>query len=152
MAWYHNAARGELREMDPAFLADLVAAGNPKAEGWALIDAPLPGQSWNGTAWESPPAYVPQVISDRQFFHALAKMTVISEQEALAAVSTGTIPQAMSDIVEAIPVDSERFDAKMFLSGAIEFRRDHPLVSVFGAAMGWTDAQIDDLFTFAGAI
>lgn len=95
---------------------------------------------------------VPRVISDRQFFHALAKMTVISEQEALAAVATGSIPQAMSDIVEAMPVDSERFDAKMFLSGAVEFRRDHPLVAVFGAAMGWTESQIDDLFVFAGSL
>jgi hypothetical protein len=149
MAWYHNATRNEVREMDPAFLAALVAAGNPKAEGWTLIDDPEPGQYWNGSAWESPPAYVPPVISDRQFFHALAKMNIISEQEALAAVATGTIPQAMSDIVEAMPVDSERFDAKMYMSGAVEIRRDHALVSVFGGAMGWTGAQIDDLFTFA---
>ena len=103
-------------------------------------------------AIEPKPVYVPPLISDRQFFHALAKWQIISEQEALAAVATGTIPQAMSDIVEAMPVDSERFDAKMFLSGAVEFRRNHPLVAVFGAAMGWTDAQIDDLFIFAGAL
>ena len=152
MAWYHNAERGELKEMDPAFLAALVEAGNPKAEGWALIDDPAPGQSWNGSEWVDPPAYVPPVVSDRQFFHALAKMQIITEQEALAAVSTGTIPQAMSDVVEAIPVDSERFDAKMFLSGAVEFRRAHPLVAVFGAALGWTEAQIDDLFVFAAAL
>ena len=138
--------------MAPAFLAALVEAGNPKAEGWTLVSNPEPGQYWNGSAWESPPAYVPEVISDRQFFHALAKMAVISEQEALAAVATGTIPQAMSDIIEAMPVDSERFDAKMFLSGAVEFRREHPLVAVFGAAMGWTETQIDDLFTFASAL
>ena len=37
MAYYHNAQRGELRQMDPAFLSALVAANNPKAEGRALI-------------------------------------------------------------------------------------------------------------------
>jgi hypothetical protein len=136
---------------------------------YPVADAPPPEVASNEQAIAAPPALidgvwtrqwsvipkpvmVPPVISDRQFFHALAKMNVISEQEALAAVATGTIPQAMSDIVEAMPVDSERFDAKMFLSGAVEFRRDHALVAVFGAAMGWTDAQIDDLFIFAGAL
>jgi hypothetical protein len=152
MAWYHNATRGEVREMAPAFLAALAAANNPKAQGWTLIADPQPGQFWNGSAWESPAAYVPQVISDRQFFHALAKNDVITEDEALAAVATGTIPPTMAAIVDAIPDASARFDAKMFLSGAVEFHRNHPLVAVFGAALGWTEAQIDDLFTFAASL
>lgn len=105
------------------------------------------------TAVSAPALYgVPKVISDRQFFHALAKTQVITEQEALAAVATGTIPKAMSDIVESMPSDSERFDAKMFLQGAVEFRRSHPLVAQFGAALGWTSYEIDDLFTFAGSL
>jgi hypothetical protein len=142
-----------LAEYDVFYVAE-VAAPPVEENERAVPSAPaLIGGVWTQQwAIEPKPVMVPPVISDRQFFHALAKMQIISEQEALAAVATGTIPQAMSDIVEAMPIDSDRFDAKMFLSGAVEFRRAHPLVAVFGSAMNWTEAQIDDLFVFAGAL
>lgn len=102
------------------------------------------------TATSAPGQFgVPKIISDRQFFHALAKMGIISNQEALGAVKTGTIPQAMLDIVNQVANDNDRFDVEMVLSGAIEFQRTHPLVATFAAAMGWTDAQVDDLYLLA---
>jgi len=104
------------------------------------------------TSVTAPSQYgVPKAISDRQFFHALAKRSIISEAEAEAAVATGEIPAAMQAIVDALPAD-QRFDTRMILRGAVEFRRSHPLVAAFGAALGWSEAQIDDLFTFAGSL
>lgn len=101
----------------------------------------------------SPPLVsVPPLISDRQFFHALAKQGQVTEAEALAAVATGTIPASMMAIVDAIPDAAARFDAKMFLSGAVEFRRDHPLVAVFANAMDMTSADVDALFIFAASL
>lgn len=98
------------------------------------------------------PVYpIPAVVSDRQFFHAAALMGVITPAEALAAVSTGAIPALLEDIVTALP-EGPQFDARMVLSGAIEFRREHPLVNVIGDTLGWTSAQVDNLYRLAGAL
>ncbi|MBX9758700.1 MAG: hypothetical protein K2Y29_07965, partial [Beijerinckiaceae bacterium] len=106
-------------------------------------------QQW---AIEPKPVYVPQSISDRQFFHALAKQGKINQDEALAAVMTGTIPATMMAIVDAIPDAAEKFDAKMFLAGAVVFDRGHPLVGVFANAMGMSEGDVDALFTYAAGL
>ena len=36
MSQYQHATTGEVRELDPEFIAALVAAGNPKAAQWVL--------------------------------------------------------------------------------------------------------------------
>lgn len=94
---------------------------------------------------------VPVIVSDRQFFHAAALMGVITPAEALEAVKTGTIPALLEQIVAGMP-EEPQFNARMVLSGAVEFRRDHPLVQGIGDAIGWTSDQIDDLYRLAGAL
>ena len=94
---------------------------------------------------------VPGVISDRQFYHRLKQIGLITEQEALDAVSVGAIPAALMTFVNALPTE-QQFDAKMLLSGAVEFRRNHPLTAAVGAAQGWTDGQIDQFFIDAAAL
>lgn len=95
---------------------------------------------------------VPRAISDRQFFHVLAKLGAITQDEALAAVKTGEIPSAINTIVESINNDDDKFDAKMLLSGAVEFRRSHPIVEQFGAALGYSADAIDELFRAAAQL
>lgn len=95
---------------------------------------------------------VPARISDRQFFHQLAKMDAITKQEAKDAVKTGAIPAAMQGVIDSLPTADERFDAEMLLSGAVEFQRNHPLVAVFAASQGWTSEQVDDLFRNAAKL
>lgn len=95
---------------------------------------------------------VPDAVSDRQFFHACAKVGMISQAEALAAVKTGDIPLELRAIVDAIPDPDARFDAQMFLSGAVEFRRDHPLTESVRVARSMTAAQVDDLFRLAASL
>ncbi|MER9003338.1 hypothetical protein NKI15_06875 [Mesorhizobium sp. M0862] len=94
---------------------------------------------------------VPEVISDRQFFQALAVGGIITQAEALAAVKTGVIPAAMVALIAALP-EANRFAAEMLLSGATEFKRAHPLTSAFGAAFGWGESQIDEFWIEAAAL
>jgi hypothetical protein len=98
-----------------------------------------------------PPVPVPVVISDRQFFQQLAVQGVITEQEALDAVTVGAIPASLAAVIDTLP-QGQRFAAKMRVSGAVEFKRSNPLVATLGAAMGWTDEQIDDLWRQAAAL
>jgi len=98
------------------------------------------------------PPPVPRTISDRQFFHVLALLGAITQQEALDAVKTGEIPAAINAIVDAIPDETQKFGAKMLLSGAVEFRRDHPLVEQFGLALGYSSDAVDELFRNAAQL
>jgi hypothetical protein len=98
-----------------------------------------------------PPPPVPTIISDRQFFQQLAIEERITNQEALDAVKTGDIPAALQSFIDALPTN-EKFDAEMLLSGAVEFRRDHPLTIAIGEAQDMTSEQIDDFFRAAAAL
>lgn len=100
---------------------------------------------------DAPPAPVPPSISDRQFFQAMALAGGITQAEALAAVRTGDIPAALAAIIAQMPAEA-KFNAEMLLSGATVFERTHALTEQLGAAMGWTSAQIDELFRMAGAL
>lgn len=103
--------------------------------------------------WDEPDPvpFVPQIISDRQFFQQLAVQGVITDDEALAAVGPGTLPAALSKLIDGLPSD-QQFPAKMLLVGAVQFDRKHPMVAVLGQAFGWSDAQLDSLWTNAAAL
>lgn len=98
-----------------------------------------------------PPAPVPEEISDRQFFQQLAILGLVTQEEALAAVMTGTLPAAMENFIAALP-EEERFPARMLLSGATGFRRSHPLTTEFGAMQGMDAADIDNLWRQASQL
>ena len=100
----------------------------------------------------APPPPVPQTISDRQFFHQLAKDGKITKQEALAAVKTGEIPLELQAVIDAIPDPDAQFDIEMLLSGATTFERNHPATAQLGAALGYDAAGLDELWTVASEI
>lgn len=93
----------------------------------------------------------PSEISDRQFFQQCAILGLINEVEALAAVSTGTLPAAMAAFVETLPSE-EQFAARMTIQGATVFHRDHPLVPAFGTAWQMDDAALDALWRAASVL
>lgn len=103
---------------------------------------------------------VPQTISDRQFFHALARspFNLITQAEALAAVKTGDIPPSLVAVIDKavaggmLPPGMERFDVEMLVSGATVFERLHPTTQLIGGLWGMTEAQVDDLFLAAAAL
>lgn len=122
--------------------------------GDAQIAAAQMGASLPFEPSPEPPAPppVPDEISDRQFAHQLAKAAIISQAEALAFVRTGTIPNALQMIVDVMPDDEARFDAQMFLSGAVVFKRSHPLTAAIGTAYGFSPDQMDDFFHSAASL
>lgn len=97
---------------------------------------------------------VPDVISDRQFIHQLRKLGLITQAQALAFVKTGTAPPILADVIAQIPDEEERDDAELLLSGAVEFRRAHPLVGLFAASQEppWTEDQVDQFYRDASAL
>lgn len=102
-------------------------------------------------AANAPPPAVPQEISDRQFFQQLAVMGLITEDEAIAAVATGTLPAAMAAFIDQLPAE-QQFAARMALQGATTFLRSNPLVETFGAMQGMTSAEIDVLWRAAAVL
>ncbi len=136
-------------------------AAYEEASGANLIasDVAAIGYLWDGEEFEAPPPPapepepVPEIISDRQFFQALASdpYGLITEEEALAAVMTGAIPAAMEGFIAQLP-QADQFAARMVLCGATAFRRTNIYVEMFGMGMGWAANQIDDLWRFAGGL
>lgn len=98
-----------------------------------------------------PPPPVPSEISDRQFFQQLAIEGIITQDEALAAVQTGTIPAVLQKIVDQM-ADDQKFGAKMILSGATIFQFNHPMTIGIAMAYGWDEARRGAFFTAAGAL
>lgn len=86
---------------------------------------------------------VPLEISDRQFFQQMATEGRITQQEALDAVGSGTIPPAMDALVEQLP-QVQRFGARMLIRGATTFRRDHPVTDLIGQIYGMSSDEIDN--------
>lgn len=112
----------------------------------ARIDAETP---------DIPPTPTPKdpgIISDRQFFQALANQGAITKEEALAAVQVGAVPATLQAFIDAHLADADKFAAQMLLSGAVEFHREHPLVKALGTGMGWTDEQLDELWLAASKL
>jgi hypothetical protein len=100
---------------------------------------------------EEPLAPVPATISDRQFFQQLAVMGLITENEALAYVQTGTLPAAFLGFIDQLPED-QRFDAKMKLTGANSFHRNNLLVNAFATMCGMTPDQADEIWRKAASL
>lgn len=98
----------------------------------------------------SPPPRLPS-ISDRQFAQALALAHVITEDEALAWAARGDLPARMSAAIASLPVE-QRFPARMLLSSATSYERDHPLVPALGAMLGYDAASLDALWAAAAAL
>jgi hypothetical protein len=130
----------------PGFAANYIAVANDSVGlEW----------SWNGTALVPPivapaPPFVPQSISDRQFFQQLAVQGIITQADALAS-NAAVIPPPLLTIINAMPTD-QQFSAKMIISGATVYDRTDPLTIEIGTAYGWTSAQIDAFFTAAAAL
>lgn len=98
-----------------------------------------------------PAPAVPLSISDRQFFQQLAVQGIISQDDALAAVRTGAIPEALQQLINGLPVD-QQFGATMIVAGATTFERSHPLTIAIGSAYGWSVDRLDAFFRAAAAL
>lgn len=127
------------------------ASDDVEAHSVEIFNRAVAGEFGSVAAYVSPPSPVPETISDRQFFQALALQGTITQAEAIAAVATGTIPAALRGFIDVL-TGAEAFAAEMLLSGATEFKRSHPLTVAIGAAQGMNPAQIDAFFQFASSL
>ncbi|MEN5279255.1 hypothetical protein ABE527_20245, partial [Brucella sp. TWI432] len=84
--------------------------------------------------------------SRRQFFQYLAVLEIISRQEALAALQSGAIPAPLQAIIDQLPTEDDRFQAQMFIIGAQNFNRLHPLSETVRLSLGWSVEQKDDFW------
>ncbi|MEN5279280.1 hypothetical protein ABE527_20370, partial [Brucella sp. TWI432] len=84
--------------------------------------------------------------SRRQFFKYLAVLEIISRQEALAALQSGAIPAPLQAIIDQLPTEDDRFQAQMFIIGAQNFNRLHPLSETVRLSLDWTIEQKDDFW------
>jgi hypothetical protein len=109
---------------------------------------------WNGKTIEAyvPPVVerIPEMISRRQFFEALARLGEITEDEAFAALS-GTIPEAFMPLLNNLSAD-QRFSARMLLAGATTFERNHPVVKAISASPEWGAQKVDALWMAASQL
>lgn len=123
----------------------------------AHFENPGPGDEAAAAAWlaaydvNAPVLITPETISDRQFFQGLAVRGLINEDEAIAAVSSGSIPSAMQAFIAALPAE-QQFSARMLLAGAVEFHRSHPLTEAFGAMQGLSSDQLDELWRYCSGL
>ena len=108
------------------------AAGNPKADAWAVQPPrPTPDAVWSGGVWATPNPPVPQSVTPYQFRVALLRAGV-----SLAQVDA---------MIDALP-QPERDEARVAWEYGLEVRRDHALVAQFAAALGLDDAAVDAAF------
>lgn len=91
------------------------------------------------------------VVSDVQFAAACAKAGIITENEAIGWVASGSLPAALAAAIDQIP-EPQRFAARLKASGAKEFVRASPETVAIGAALGKTPAEIDALFALAATL
>lgn len=89
-------------------------------------------------------------ISDRQFFQQLCIDKLITEEEALAS-NAAVIPSAILTLINNLP-EEMRFPAKMLISGATVFERNHPMTTTLGAMLNWSDDQLDNFFMKASQL
>ncbi|QNQ40963.1 MULTISPECIES: hypothetical protein [Brucella] len=111
------------------------------------------GANWTGTEIiPNASDIVPEEISRRQFFQQLAVAGIITNAEALAAMKSGTVPQALQAIIDALPTEQDRFTAEMLVIGADTFNRLHALTETVRLAMQWTEEQRDSFWLEASKL
>lgn len=112
------------------------------------------GKLWNGTAIVELPVIepLPDEISRRQFFQYLAVLEIITRQEALAALQSGAIPGPLQAIIDQLPTVDDQFEAQMFIIGAQNFNRLHPLSETVRLSLGWSVEQKDDFWREASKL
>lgn len=98
------------------------------------------------------PIKAPMIISDRQFSELLWRRGIIEGHEHLAFVKTGTLPKTLQTFVNAIEDEETRIQVEGLISGAKEFRRDHPLVPIIGAPFKLDAHGLDIFWTEAAAL
>lgn len=131
-------------------------------EDWRTGDAAVPRPpQWAGVA--PPPANADAPIeaaavgddfdvTDRQFFHALARVGIFTKDEALAAGKTGDMPQWVMDGINQIPDDDLRFEINMILQTGIKFNSGLETTQLLAMMFSKSAADVIAIFNIARSL
>jgi|688.fasta_scaffold299776_3 hypothetical protein len=136
---YYISSTNEIKELPDYLVAAWEAAGNPKAAQWTLLPPrPSDDATWNGSDWIAPPIVIPESVSARQI-----RLWLIRQGISLAAVDA-----AIANIPDQLQRDSVQVEWEY----APYVERTHPMLIPLAAALGLTEAQVDQAFIEAARI
>ena len=95
MSLYKNTITNELRELPESYIAELIAAGNPKAEQWqAAPPKPSEDATWSNGQWITPsaPTYTAEEWLENQAYTPLRLLTCLDLEGKLRSKG-GTSPK-----------------------------------------------------------
>lgn len=61
---------------------------------------------------------------------------------------TGAIPALLQTFIDTLD-ETTKFAVTMNVSGAVTFKRNHPMTLMLAQGMGWNDEQVDALWRAA---
>lgn len=127
---------------------------SPSGTWWVSNDTAQMGWHWNGSSFIAPviPSPVPEAITPRQFFIQSAISGYITQDEALAAATTGVVPPEILTILQASLSPPQLFAAQVSWARMTLILRDDPLTSIIAQGLGITSAQMDAFFVAASQI
>lgn len=133
------SATGEIRDLPDDLVAAWLEAGNPKAAGWtALPTRPSGDHQWIGGEWVLLPQPVPESVTARQI-----RLWLVRHGISLAAVNVA---------IDAIQDQQQRDEVRVEWEFAPYIERAHPMLVPLAAALGLSEAQVDDAFREAAGI
>ena len=90
-------------------------------------------------------------ITRLQFLLQAATASYITQDEALAAATTGAVPALITAVINALP-SGQQFAAKVKWAAMTIVERNDPLAGAIAMALSLTSAQVDAFFISAGGL
>lgn len=97
------------------------------------------------------PIPVPLSVSRRQYFMQGVVEGWYTQAQALALITTGTLPPSVITFVASLPV-AQQFAANMYLIGESVYMRNNPLLNSMTAAGNLSSAYMDAFFIAAALL
>ena len=92
------------------------------------------------------PAPVPATVTFRQLVRGLRADGLITASEAEAWAARNALPALLVSVIDALPTEDERVDARITVQTMTEVDRHDPLLAAVAAAGGLSDGDVDTCF------
>jgi hypothetical protein len=92
------------------------------------------------------------VITSRQLFIGMVRAGWCTAAEGVAAATSGAIPAMVETAIATLPTEAEQVATRITWASMTRVERADPLVDVLAAAVGITEAEVDQFFTECSGI